>query len=615
MLLTILRSYKVTISLVGISLIVFLMEGEFFEPADAILLLNQGANFAPYTLQNEPWRIITSLFLHGGFLHILVNMLTLLSLGTFLEKRIGSVNFLLVYLLTGITGNLLSLYWNMFMISVGASGAIFGLFGFEIIISIAEAGRNTSQIIRTILTGVVYVILILIIGTLLPFDNAAHVGGLLTGIIYQWVRIRHPKKLVLFFIPVILLFFLIPRFQVIHFNQFQKLISLDKMHSSASYSTDEEAMLGYEKLKNRYDSLYRELTTPMDNAPLTVLEDRLKLQNYTEKKTLELDYKARLIREESYRYLDSIELVQSWQLAPLNHPLALSSEERVKDSAAVRKVHHVNYDRNWQVTSDQTEVRYYRLGYKDSDGKWHGRVEDFFLTGGIQMKGYYTHGLKDGIFRYYSKDSLYTTVGRYDKERRTGKWEFFHENGTLSEVWRFENESYLIDAWNEDGLPLVSDGNGELKEWYSNGVLKSSVSYSDGVPEGMAYGYYGDGRLKYQENYENGRLILGESYDKNSKNTYDESTFLPYPVGGMEKFRDYLRERVGKADIPSGKVQLLFTVSPEGDVFDIRVYESASTRHDSLAISYLKEGPDWIPAKEHGLKSIASQRLITIEFP
>ena len=88
-----------------------------------------GANFGPYTLSGEWWRLLTYMFLHGGAMHIFFNMWCLWDLGRLCESLYGRWTFAAIYLITGISGGLASIAWNPRVLSVGASGAIFGLAG------------------------------------------------------------------------------------------------------------------------------------------------------------------------------------------------------------------------------------------------------------------------------------------------------------------------------------------------------------------------------------------------------------------------------------------------------------------------------------------------------
>src|SRR5260370_33092133 len=88
-----------------------------------------GADYGPLTLTTQPWRLLTSTFVHGNLIHIAGNMWCLWNLGRMAENFFGRLSFLLIYLLTGISGSLLSVYLHPSQTSVGASGAIFGLAG------------------------------------------------------------------------------------------------------------------------------------------------------------------------------------------------------------------------------------------------------------------------------------------------------------------------------------------------------------------------------------------------------------------------------------------------------------------------------------------------------
>src|SRR5207244_9797712 len=90
-------------------------------------LVRWAANYGPLTLTTQPWRLLTAAFLHGGPLHIATNMWCLWNLGRMAENIFGRFTFLLVYLFTGISASLLSVSLHPGRVSVGASGAIFGV--------------------------------------------------------------------------------------------------------------------------------------------------------------------------------------------------------------------------------------------------------------------------------------------------------------------------------------------------------------------------------------------------------------------------------------------------------------------------------------------------------
>lgn len=170
----------ITYALIIINILVFLamyILGKGSE--DSITLLMFGANYAPLVKSGEYYRLITSAFLHIGLLHLIFNNYALYVIGSQLESFLGKVKFLIVYLVSALCGNLMSMLFST-GISAGASGAIFGLLG-----SILYFGYNYRIYLGNVLKSQIIplIILNLAIGLLTPgIDNAAHIGGLLGGI-------------------------------------------------------------------------------------------------------------------------------------------------------------------------------------------------------------------------------------------------------------------------------------------------------------------------------------------------------------------------------------------------------------------------------------------------
>ncbi|WP_299758792.1 rhomboid family intramembrane serine protease [uncultured Pontibacter sp.] len=184
--------YFVTPILLNLNLLVFVVGallGLHVLDPDAERLVDMGANFGPYTLTGEWWRLFTSMFLHGGLLHLLFNMLALVNIGTQLEALVGKVQYTIAYVLTGLAGSIASLWWTSpeITVSVGASGAIFGLFGMLLMVFLLEREMDWKSK-RGILANMVFVIGInLAYGMRGGIDNAAHIGGLVAGLLYGGV--------------------------------------------------------------------------------------------------------------------------------------------------------------------------------------------------------------------------------------------------------------------------------------------------------------------------------------------------------------------------------------------------------------------------------------------
>lgn len=172
----------VTYSLIFICILVFILMYVLGNGStDNYTLLVFGANVDTLTKNGDYYRLFTSMFLHIGILHLLCNMYSLYIIGKGVENVFGKVKYLIIYLLSGIAGSILSLAFNHNTICAGASGAIFGLLGALLYFGYYYRTYLGATLTRTIIPVIV---LNLIIGfTSSGIDNAAHIGGLVGGIL------------------------------------------------------------------------------------------------------------------------------------------------------------------------------------------------------------------------------------------------------------------------------------------------------------------------------------------------------------------------------------------------------------------------------------------------
>lgn len=189
--------YKGTAILLDINVIVFiamLFLGIDIVNPSAKDLLEFGGNRRVEVINGEYWRLLSSIFVHGGILHILFNSVGLIIAGIFLESFMKTWRLLITYLIAGIGASLTSIYWNDNIVSVGSSGAIFGLFGVLIAFNIFNVySKNMRKSLWVFLT--LYVGVNLIIGLLSQgIDNAAHIGGLISGFIIGLLFSQLVKK-------------------------------------------------------------------------------------------------------------------------------------------------------------------------------------------------------------------------------------------------------------------------------------------------------------------------------------------------------------------------------------------------------------------------------------
>ena len=177
----------VTPALLGANAIVYLVlasHGDGWLTLDGQVVARFGSNYTPQTLGGEPWRLVTSAFIHLGALHFALNAWALVAVGPIAERLYGPARFALVYLATGVGAGLASLWWHPIVNSAGASGAIFGVLGALFAFPAGRRDRvpaTTIVAVRTVVAAVVGVNLLF--GVVLPgVDNAAHLGGLATGL-------------------------------------------------------------------------------------------------------------------------------------------------------------------------------------------------------------------------------------------------------------------------------------------------------------------------------------------------------------------------------------------------------------------------------------------------
>jgi rhomboid protease GluP len=147
-------------------------------------VLRWGADYGPYTLSGQYWRLITSMFLHFGIIHIFGNMWCLWSLGQLAEKLLDSLSLVALYLMTGVGASLLSLSWDPMRVSAGASGAIFGIAGALIsVLYFGKLGLQPASVKKLLGYVVRFAFLNLLFGLQGHIDNMAHLGGLVTGLV------------------------------------------------------------------------------------------------------------------------------------------------------------------------------------------------------------------------------------------------------------------------------------------------------------------------------------------------------------------------------------------------------------------------------------------------
>lgn len=191
-------SKTLTYALIGINVLLFIAmvaSGvHFFAPQTADLL-KWGANFMPLTTGGEWWRLLSSTFIHIGIIHLLFNMYALYMAGIYLEPMLGKGRYLAAYLCTGVLASVCSTWWHgAATVSAGASGAIFGLYG--VFLALLTTKLIPQTVRKALLQSIgVFVVYNLVYGAgAKGIDNAAHLGGMISGLVLGYLYFFSLRK-------------------------------------------------------------------------------------------------------------------------------------------------------------------------------------------------------------------------------------------------------------------------------------------------------------------------------------------------------------------------------------------------------------------------------------
>jgi rhomboid protease GluP len=153
--------------------------GGLISPSRLTLVL-LGGKWVPLIAVGEVWRLVTANYLHGGLLHLVLNGFALATLGPLIERSFGWRKFFILYTVSGISGFLVSAWWRPDVLSIGASGAIYGLLGFAVVFGRYRSGPAGRAISEQLMRWLMYGLLMFFIPNI---DSAAHIGGLIPGVL------------------------------------------------------------------------------------------------------------------------------------------------------------------------------------------------------------------------------------------------------------------------------------------------------------------------------------------------------------------------------------------------------------------------------------------------
>lgn len=220
------RFTPITYTLILINIVIWLCMILYLNRFSDVKLLEVGGLVHFNVVHGEWYRLISSMFLHFNFEHILMNMLSLFIFGKIVESIIGSRRMLIIYIISGLYGNFVSLSFNTTTISVGASGAIFGLIGSIFVIMYLSKNFNKKMIGQLLIALVVLIVFSLFMSNI---NIMAHLGGFISGVLITLIGYYFKTQRSLFwsFLIVFLLIFIILQiriFTISEDNIYDKLI-------------------------------------------------------------------------------------------------------------------------------------------------------------------------------------------------------------------------------------------------------------------------------------------------------------------------------------------------------------------------------------------------------
>jgi membrane associated rhomboid family serine protease len=323
----------VTISLIAINTLVFAFiawQQQSFSlntAADVVAILHAGANFNPLVMDGEYWRLVSNMFLHFGFIHLAVNMYGLWQLGELLEPGIGSGRYAILYFICGLSAGIASLFFNVLVISAGASGAIFGLYGFLLGAQIISFYKDKQRLKQVLMSFGIFVAINALIARGVSVDMAGHVGGAVAGFIIAFCHfklriLKTHKELAIALVVVTLFVFAVPKIQLEYYNAFRRLVDLERRSEEVLNSNAENGLRrdSLVRIGAQWKGLQANLKN-MNNVPSALESDVATLTQFSARRATKFSYHIHLIdKKEMYR--DSLNALDAqFKKISLEHPI------------------------------------------------------------------------------------------------------------------------------------------------------------------------------------------------------------------------------------------------------------------------------------------------------
>ena len=218
------QKYPITYGIIGINILIYLFSAFFSQDIvdmDMRTLVDMGALYGPLTVfKGEWWRLFTAMFLHGSMTHILMNMFSLYLIGRGMEMYFDTRSYLTIYIFSGLLGGLVSLYMHSNSVGVGASGAIFGVFGALAGFFLAHRDKIEAHSKAFMKDFAIVLGINLVLGLSIPsIDVSAHIGGLIIGLIGGFVISKDPKWIWAYSVAMLMIIFAVMQYLPAYYVQ------------------------------------------------------------------------------------------------------------------------------------------------------------------------------------------------------------------------------------------------------------------------------------------------------------------------------------------------------------------------------------------------------------
>ncbi|MCG8581733.1 MAG: rhomboid family intramembrane serine protease [Bacteroidales bacterium] len=473
-------------------------------------LINWGGNLRFVTLMGEAWRLLSCAFLHIGVMHLLFNMYALLFIGKEIETQTGSSKFLFAYLMTAVLASISSIVINENIVSAGASGAIFGMYGVLIALLLLKGIEIPKKIRGNFSTSVfIFVGYNLFYGfTQEGIDNAAHIGGLISGLIIGSIFFvtRNDLRLTritnfLVALAIALLTISLPAIIPNQMGTYNKMMN--------EFSSLEETALSINNLpEGATDEMYLKAVT-IDGLPnwkkclnivnnLDTISD-LPEEYYEQNRLLKIycDYRIASFKllEQSIRQQTS---AYDMSIAEYTNKINLLVERihgaDVPDSALVVKIPEEVLELS--KNNINTKGPLYVVDGVPVESIEHldpQQIDQLTVLKDESAIGIYGERGKNGVILVKTKKVKYS--------RNTGPGNFINDSTKVLRAYygngQMESETFYVHG----------KLHGIYKEWYNNGQLKSEINYLNGKREGITTNYYPSGQKKEVMQYRNNSFL------------------------------------------------------------------------------------------------------------